>query len=512
MSTDSKDGYKPVPEGRRAVIEQRRARRLARIAAGLSDEPAVAPWRPPADGLNGEKAPRIPKRQHAVLIAYSGTGWNGLQYHPPESGAVTVENTIFDALVRVGAVSVDNADDPYKLKWQRAARTDAGVHALANVLSAQLCVVPDLVAKLNALLPPNIRAWDVVRVQNSFNAHTFCESRYYSYTLPTYLLRPPLPGSHLHARIRNLSPPTGPVSYVPDEERFDFRVSSELLDKMRALTTPFIGKHFFHNFTTLAPPGDLDSRRNIHTITIDDPFVRSGLEWVKINLHGQSFIMHQIRKMTAALVLCARTDTPGTVLRALMDRRAPGRTHVPRGPAPGLVLERPVFDGYYRKLVNDPKPNAVATSAITFEPFAAQQEAFREEFLWSTLLEKEPEFARWMQAIDAYDGPDLAWLGPHGAARVDDPAPPPPPADEEKPVSSLEILDGQRVRFSYFVLGTGWVRATIPFHSSGWRWRRFQDRIADRVGAFGNDAKGWSDGTQAAGDGVGADETVIPTP
>jgi hypothetical protein len=88
----------------------------------------------------------------------------------------TIEGVLFDALVRVGAVSSDNADDPTKVSLGRAARTDAGVHAAGNLVSLKLITqipgVPDVVGAVNGLLPPEIRVWGINRVQNSFNART----------------------------------------------------------------------------------------------------------------------------------------------------------------------------------------------------------------------------------------------------------------------------------------------------------------------------------------------------
>ena len=83
---------------------------------------------------------------------------------------------LFDALVRVGAVSSDNADNPTKVNLGRAARTDAGVHAAGNLVSMKLITeipdVPDVVEAVNELLPPEIRVWRIIPVQNSFNART----------------------------------------------------------------------------------------------------------------------------------------------------------------------------------------------------------------------------------------------------------------------------------------------------------------------------------------------------
>ena len=94
--------------------------------------------------------------------------------------ARTIEGVLFDALVRVGAVSSDNADDPTKVNLGRAARTDAGVHAAGNLVSlkliTQIPTVPDVVVAVNELLPPEIRIWGIVRVQNSFNARTYAHS------------------------------------------------------------------------------------------------------------------------------------------------------------------------------------------------------------------------------------------------------------------------------------------------------------------------------------------------
>ena len=56
----------------------------------------------------------------------------------------------------------------------RAARTDAGVHAAGNLVSLKMIItipgVRDIVARINEELPPEIRLWNYVRTQNSFNA------------------------------------------------------------------------------------------------------------------------------------------------------------------------------------------------------------------------------------------------------------------------------------------------------------------------------------------------------
>jgi len=102
---------------------------------------------------------------------------------------------MFKALVKAGAVSDANAVDHRKVDVQRAARTDAGVHAAGNVyvnvplirggplttrISLKMIVAPplpdehpNLASYVNSFLPDQIRMWGWVRTINSFQARTY---------------------------------------------------------------------------------------------------------------------------------------------------------------------------------------------------------------------------------------------------------------------------------------------------------------------------------------------------
>jgi tRNA pseudouridine38-40 synthase len=53
-----------------------------------------------------------------------------------------------------------------KVNLGRAARTDAGVHAAGNLVSLKMITavpsVPDIIARINTELPPQIRVWSYV--------------------------------------------------------------------------------------------------------------------------------------------------------------------------------------------------------------------------------------------------------------------------------------------------------------------------------------------------------------
>lgn len=38
-------------------------------------------------------------------------------------------------------------------------------------------------------------------------------------------------------------------------------------------------------------------------LQVNDPIIIEGMEWISVKLHGQSFMLHQIRKMIGKLVL-----------------------------------------------------------------------------------------------------------------------------------------------------------------------------------------------------------------
>ena len=118
----------------------------------------------------------------------------------------TIEGDLFKAFVDAGAISKANADDPKKSSLIRCARTDKGVHAAGNVISLKLIVEePDIVAKINEHLSPQIRVWGIERTNGSFNCYQHCDSRSYQYLIPSHCFLPPHPKSFLAKQIGELA-------------------------------------------------------------------------------------------------------------------------------------------------------------------------------------------------------------------------------------------------------------------------------------------------------------------
>lgn len=69
---------------------------------------------------------------------------------------------------------------------------------------------------------------------------------------------------------------------------------------------------------------------------MEDPFISRGLEFSVLRVKGQSFMLHQIRKMVGLTIAVARGHTP---LDALHRAWKTERLDLPVAPGLGLVLE-----------------------------------------------------------------------------------------------------------------------------------------------------------------------------
>nr|XP_010905232.2 tRNA pseudouridine synthase A [Elaeis guineensis] len=139
-------------------------------------DPAAAPRR------------RYKRRKVAIFLGYCGAGYQGMQKNP---GARTIEGDLEEVLFLAGAIPEADRGLPRRYDWARAARTDKGVSAAAQVVSGRFYVdPPGLVARLNSHLPDQIRIFGFKRVTNSFNAKKFCDRRRYVYLLPVFALDP----------------------------------------------------------------------------------------------------------------------------------------------------------------------------------------------------------------------------------------------------------------------------------------------------------------------------------
>ncbi|KAI8374771.1 pseudouridine synthase [Blakeslea trispora] len=361
--------------------------------------------------------PRLPKKKVALMIGFNGSEYQGMQANP---GAHTVESVLFSALCKAGAISKSNSVDQRKVQLMRAARTDKGVHAACNVVSLKMiCEDEHIVQKINDLLPRDIRVWGYVETQRSFHAKTKCDSRVYQYLLPSYALKclekdkkwTSTPQTNEDIQI---STSDGAVQkYMkPTDPRLlsNYRVSQARFGRFREAMSYFVGTHNFHNYTIARSFQDKSSNRYIIDIKVEEPMIINGTEWISVKLHGQSFMLHQIRKMLSMSMLSVRTETPLTIIPKTFDSI---KINIPKAPALGLLLDRPVFQNYNRHM------NSIENSrqCIDFDLFKNKIEMFKSELIYSEIFGKEHQeriFDKFLLSMDAHVDSDYAYFNQFG--------------------------------------------------------------------------------------------------
>ncbi|BFZ54863.1 tRNA pseudouridine synthase 1 [Savitreella phatthalungensis] len=401
------------------------------FSLGKRDRPMSSRARSPAakrtdvsDESMGGKSSRLPKRKVACFIGYCGTGYAGLQLNPPHP---TIESAFFDAFVKAGAVSKENSDDPKKVALQRSARTDKGVHAAVNVLALKMIIEdPDIVLKVNQHLPEQMRLWKIERTTKSFSPRNHCDSRWYEYLIPSLSFLPPRKGSPWGKRIlecnggRMLRDEAAnfwdDIPWICSNDGVDaaaeikankeavrlarrkYRISAERLSAVRQFLSRFVGTRNFHNYTVDQDFRASNSLRVIRSFTASEPFLIDNTQWISLKIHGQSFMLHQIRKMVAMVICAVRCGCSDTAFDETFKEK---RVNIPKAPSLGLLLERPVFEGYNRNIASKHDDR----STIGIDELVEQIETFKQERIYDKLYateEQENTFASFTSGLDGH--------------------------------------------------------------------------------------------------------------
>ena len=120
-----------------------------------------------------------------------------------------------------------------------------------------------------------------------------------------------------------------------------YRIPPERLARIQETLNLFVGTRNYHNYTIQKTFKDPSAKRVIKSFALNHtPILIDGTEWLSMKVHGQSFMMHQIRKMVGMVALVVRCGCDPQRLREAMG---PDRLSIPRAPSLGLLLERPVF-------------------------------------------------------------------------------------------------------------------------------------------------------------------------
>ncbi|XP_037037515.1 tRNA pseudouridine synthase A [Bradysia coprophila] len=281
----------------------------------------------PEKRANFNPEDRVKRRKWCLLLGYSGANYYGMQRNPDVK---TIEEELLVAMLKRKWITEEGFKLPQQIQFQRAARTDKGVSA------ARQCVSMKLPENLNAEdinqeLPSEIQIFGLKRVTKGFNSKDKCDARTYTYTLPTISF----------------------ADHGQDVTMEDYRLTTEKLDQVNALLTMFVGTKNYHNFTSRKHYADPSSNRHIISFCCAQPFVDSAtkIEFAVLKVKGQSFMLHQIRKMIGLTLAIVR----GLADTDLLRKRAftAEKVDVPMAPGLGLVLDEVHYDRYNTKYGTD---------------------------------------------------------------------------------------------------------------------------------------------------------------
>ncbi|KMP00741.1 tRNA pseudouridine synthase 1 [Coccidioides immitis H538.4] len=177
-----------------------------------------------------------------------------------------------------------------------------------------------------------------------------------------------------------------------------YRIHPARLARVQEVLDLYIGTRNFHNYTIQKTFRDASARRVIKSFNISkDPIIIDGTEWLSLKVHGQSFMMHQIRKMVAMAALVVRC---GTDPQRITQSYGPQKIPIPKAPGLGLLLERPIFDTYNKKATNELDKNP-----IEFGKYEKEIEEFKNREIYQRIFREEEEtnaFGNFFNHIDTF--------------------------------------------------------------------------------------------------------------
>ena len=275
-------------------------------------------------------------RNLKLILSYDGSDFSGWQVQPH---AATVQGTLASAIGRITGE---------KVLPQGSGRTDAGVHALAQVVTfVTESSVPtaNFVKALNDILPASVRVLEVTEVPPEFHARHSSRAKTYRYRIYRGAICPPFLARYVW--------------------HFPFPLDEQAMLRAAALVE---GEHDFTSFAAVDPERGMGNSANhrehpsaslrASSISPGNPEVsaeaspespvsnvrrifsssweRQGDEFV-YTVRGSGFLHHMVRNLVGTFILVGKRTLQAEDLTRILEARnrsAAGAT----APASGLYL------------------------------------------------------------------------------------------------------------------------------------------------------------------------------
>jgi tRNA pseudouridine38-40 synthase len=163
-----------------------------------------------------------------------------------------------------------------------------------------------------------------------------------------------------------------------------YRISPARQARVQNALNNYLGTRRYHNYTIQKKFTDSSAKRYIKSFKMaPKPIIINDTEWLSLKVHGQSFMMHQIRKMVSMAALTVRCGTHPDVMLQSFENNV---VRIPKAPGLGLLLERPVFDSY-----NDKMAKAHGREKIDFSKYDDKIQEFKEREIYQRIFREEAQ-------------------------------------------------------------------------------------------------------------------------
>ena len=252
----------------------------------------------------------MPPLRYRARVEYDGTDFAGFQVQP---GARTVQGEIEAALARITGGN--------RVRVDGAGRTDAGVHALGQVIAftdPRGRPAEELAKAMNSLLPADVAIREMRRVTAGFHPRYAARYREYRYTVWN-----------------------GPRS--PLRERFALGVRDPLdIAAMERAGSVLVGRHDFSPF-------GVEHRQPVRTVHWVR--VRRDGPLVTIDVAADAFLGQMVRRIVATLLEVGHGKMDRAEVAAALASKRPALNGA-TAPAKGLCLRRVVLGRKQTKNAN----------------------------------------------------------------------------------------------------------------------------------------------------------------
>lgn len=245
------------------------------------------------------------KRNLKLTLAYDGHDFAGWQVQP---GRPTIQGTLVSAIEQLTGE---------KVLPQGSGRTDAGVHALAQVATVPLSSpipITNLRKALNDILPESIRVLDVEEAAPDFHARKSATAKTYRYRVFRDEICPPFLARYVYHH-----------PYPLEEQR--------MIDSADEVA----GEHDFTSFAAVDPERHRDEAvvNNVRTI-YSSHWQRRGAELI-YTVQGNGFLHHMVRNLVGTFLMIGKGSLSRADLRRILEARNRSAAAA-TAPASGLFL------------------------------------------------------------------------------------------------------------------------------------------------------------------------------